>query len=174
MPKFVKAYVRAIDRANYLIGRASLFIIFVMMGVLFYSSISKAFFVPALWTFEFAQFLMVAYFLLGGAYSLQLDVHVRMDLLYSGWRERTRNRWDAFTSFFLIAYLVLLLFGSVSSAYYAIDYGERSFSAWRPYMWPIKLIMVFGIFMMLLQAIAQFFKDLAAARGRPLDGEPSA
>ena len=30
-----------------------------------------------------AQFLLAAYYLLGGAYSMQLDAHVRMDLLYS-------------------------------------------------------------------------------------------
>ena len=35
-------------------------------------------------------------------------------------------------------------------------------------MWPVKVTMTFGIVMMLLQAIAQFFKDLAAARGKPL------
>ena len=72
--------------------------IFAMMGVLFYSSVSKTFFHPPLWTLEFAQFLMVAYFLLGGAYSLQLKGHVRMDLLYGMWSERTQSRWDVFTS----------------------------------------------------------------------------
>ncbi len=65
----------------------------------------------------------------------------------------------------MIAYLVLLLYGSLSSTYYAIEYGERSYSIWRPYMWPIKVIMNIGILFMLLQAISQFFKDLATARG---------
>ncbi|MEC7912752.1 MAG: C4-dicarboxylate ABC transporter, partial [Chloroflexota bacterium] len=38
----------------------------------------------------------------------------------------------------------------------------------RPYMWPIKLIMTLGIFLMLLQLISQFFKDLAGAKGEKL------
>lgn len=168
MPKFIVIYVRVVDRINHLIGRATMFMIFAMVGVLFYSSITKTFFLPALWTLEFAQFLMVAYFLLGGAYSIQQDGHVRMDLIYDRWAPKTKFRWDTVTGIFMIIYLCFLLFGSVSSTIYAFEYWERSYSSWRPYMWPIKLVMTFGIFMMLLQAISQFFKDFAASRGTPL------
>lgn len=168
MPAFVRAYVRIIDRMNYAIGRVTMFVIFVMVGVLFYSAIAKTFFVPALWTFEFAQFLMVGYFLVGGAYSMQLKGHVRMDLFYGHWRARTQARTDTFTSLILIAYLGLLLYGSIDSTIYAIEYKERSYSIWRPYMWPVKVIMTIGIFLMLLQAISQFFKDWASAKGEPL------
>ena len=165
MPEFIKSYVRIVDNVNYRIGRVTMLVIFIMVGILFYSAISKTFFNPSLWTYEFAQFLMVGYFLFGGAYSLQTDSHVRMDLLYGRWTSRTKNRWDAVTSLVMISYLVLLLYGSISSTYYAIEYGERSYSIWRPYMWPIKVLMTTGIILMLLQAISQFFKDLAAARG---------
>jgi TRAP-type mannitol/chloroaromatic compound transport system permease small subunit len=168
MPNFIIRYVNTVDRMNHFVGRATMYMIFVMIGVLFYSSISKTFFFPTLWTLEFAQFLMVAYFLLGGAYSIQLKGHVRMDLLYSHRSKPTQHKWDTFTSFFMIAYIIVLLYGSLSSLTYAFEYGERSYSSWRPYMWPVKVVMTTGIFLMLLQAIAQFFKDLAAARGKPL------
>ena len=170
MPKFVERYVRIVDAVNYRIGRLTMLLIFIMVSVLFYSSITKAFFNPALWTFEFSQFLMVAYFMLGGAYSIQLGGHVRMDLLYGSWRPKTQNRWDAITSMILIGYLLMLLYGSIDSAIYAVEYKERSYSIWRPYMWPIKFIMVLGILLMLLQALSQFFKDLAAALGKPIEG----
>ena len=168
MPNFIKKYVQFVDKVNYRIGRVAMFIIFIMVGVMFYSAITKAFFRPALWTYEFSQFLMVAYFLVGGAYSIQLKGHVRMDLIYGNWSERTKSRWDSVTSLVMIAYLVLLLYGSVDSTIYAISYGERSYSIWRPYMWPIKVIMTFGIFLMLLQAIAQFFKDISGSKGELL------
>jgi TRAP-type mannitol/chloroaromatic compound transport system permease small subunit len=153
---------------NYFVGRATMYMIYLMIGVLFYSSVSKTFFHPALWTLEFAQFLMVSYFLLGGAYSIQLKGHVRMDLIYSHRSERTQHIWDCVTSIFMIAYLIMLLYGSISSLTYAIEYWERSYSSWRPYMWPVKSLMATGIILMLLQAISQFFKDVAAARGKPL------
>ena len=79
---------------------------------------------------------------------------------------------DTLTSVCLISYIVLLLMGGISSTDYALQYGEQSYSSWAPYMAPIKIIMCFGIFMMLLQAIAFFFKDLAAIRGLTVDGRP--
>jgi TRAP-type mannitol/chloroaromatic compound transport system permease small subunit len=51
---------------------------------------------------------MVSYFLLGGAYSMQIKGHVRMELLYGSWSERTQCRWDVFTSIFLVSYLLCL------------------------------------------------------------------
>jgi len=124
MPGFIKRYVEIVDRMNYFVGRATMLLIFLMIGILFYSSVSKTFFHPALWTLEFAQFLMSAYFLLGGAYSLQQKSHVRMDLLYSQGSKRTQHRWDTFTSIFMIAFLLMLLYGSISSLTYAFEYGE--------------------------------------------------
>ena len=168
MPNFIKQYVKFVDKINYRIGRITMFTIFLMVGVMFYSAITKTFFRPALWTYEFSQFLMVAYFLVGGAYSIQLKGHVRMDLIYGNWSEKTKSLWDSVTSLVMIAYLVLLLYGSIDSTIYAISYGERSYSIWRPYMWPIKIIMTFGIFLMLLQAISQFFKDIYGAKGELL------
>ncbi len=168
MHNAIRAYVRVVDRMNRLVGRATMYLIFVMLAVLLYSSLSKAASEPALWTLETAQFLMVAYFLLGGAYSLQLDDHVRMDLLYSRWSPRTRAWVDVTTAAFLLFYLGLLLFGGVSSTLYAFEYDETSYSAWSPRMAPIKVVMVIGILLMLLQAISQFFKDVAAVRGETL------
>ena len=168
MRKGIRAFVRVVDAFNLRVGRFAMYLIFAMLAVLLYSSISKTFFTPSIWTLESAQFLMVAYFLLGGAYSMQLDAHVRMDLAYSNWSPRTRALVDAITVFMLIFYLVMLLIGGISSTDYAIEYKETSYSAWSPYMAPIKIVMCLGIVMMLLQAIATFFKDLYAARGETL------
>jgi len=168
MPRAIRTYVRYVDAVNRRVGRLAMYMVFVMMGILLYSSITKTFFVPPLWTLEMAQFTMVAYYLLGGAYSMQLESHVRMDLLYGRWSPRTRAAVDIVTIAFLIFYLVLLLYGGISSTEYALQYGERSYSSWAPYMAPIKIIMVIGIVLMLLQAVATFFKDLALVRGEPL------
>ena len=108
---------------------------------------------------------MVGYFLLGGGYSMQMDSHVRMDLFYSRWSPRTKAIFDVFTIFFLIFYLVMLIWGGYLSTEYSIDYNETTRSLWNPPLWPIKVIMVFGIFLMLLQSIAVFFRDVASLRG---------
>lgn len=166
MPPPIRGYVKFVDRLNYGVGLMTMYMIFLIMGVLLYSSISKTFFDPSLWTLEVAQFAMVAYFLLGGGYSLQTGAHVRMDLAYGKWSPRTRAIVDSVTVLFLIFFLVILLYGGISSTRYALQYGEESRSIWAPKMAPIKIIMDIGIFLTLLQAIAIFFKNLAGALGR--------
>ena len=168
MPDYVVKYVHGIDRFNRRVGRITMYLILVLMGILLYSSFSKTMLLPAHWTLEMAQFVMAAYYLLGGAYSLQLDSHVRMDLLYGKWSPKTKALVDVFTIFMLFVYLGFLLYGGVSSTSYALQYGETSYSSWSPYMAPIKIIMVIGIILTFLQATSIFFKDLGTAIGRPI------
>lgn len=169
MPEFLKTYVRVVDRFNRIIGRITMYLVFVLMGVLLYSSISKVFFLPANWTLEMAEFIMVAYFMVGGPYSMQLDAHVRMDLLYGRWSPRTKAIVDTITIFLLLAYLGFMLYGGISSTSYALQYGETSYSSWSPYMAPIKIAMTVGIFLMILQSISILIKDIAVAIGAPIN-----
>ena len=142
--------------------------LFVIFGVLLWSSISKTFFLPSLWTLEIAQFAMVAYYILGGPFSLQIGANVRMDLFYGGWTDRKKAWFDAFSILVLIFYLGVLLYGAIDSTTYSLQYNERSPTAWRPLLWPIKIIMCVGIFLMLLQAISEFFKDIAKLKGKEI------
>lgn len=142
--------------------------LFVIFGVLLWSSISKTFFLPSLWTLEIAQFAMVAYYILGGPFSLQIGANVRMDLFYGSWTDRKKAWFDAFSILLLIFYLGVLLYGAIDSTTYSLQYNERSPTAWRPLLWPIKIIMCVGIFLMLLQAISEFFKDIAKLKGKEI------
>ncbi|MEQ9517894.1 MAG: TRAP transporter small permease subunit [Parvibaculum sp.] len=168
MSPVIRRYVRIVDAVNYRLGRIVMYGIFGMIGVLMWSSISKTFFLPSLWTLEVAQFAMVAYYMLGGPYSLQLGSNVRMDLFYHNWSDKKKAWMDAFTVFFLLFYLGVLLYGATSSLSYSLEYGERNPTAWRPVLWPIKSIMVAGISLMLLQALSEFFKDVARIKGEEL------
>ncbi|MEM7075801.1 MAG: TRAP transporter small permease subunit, partial [Pseudomonadota bacterium] len=160
-----------------------------MMAILLWSSFSKTFLLPSLWTLEMAQFAMVAYYVLGGPYSIQMGANVRMDLFYHQWSVRRKAMVDSITVLFLIFFLAVLLYGGIGSTAYSLGYWgkeplaffgglftgsedigrlERSSTAWRPYIWPIKLIMVLGFFLMLLQAVSELFKDIARLRGEEI------
>lgn len=195
MHKVMQGYIRAVDAVNYRLGRLVMYGIFVMVAILLWSSVSKTFFTPTLWTLEMAQFAMVGYYMLGGPYALQMGANVRMDLFYHTWDDRRKAWFDAFTVLFLLFFLGVLFWGALSSTAYALGYFgrdplafygdlvwafmtggasgasevlgrfERSPTAWRPYMWPIKVLMTLGIFLMLLQAISEFFKDVLRLRG---------
>ncbi len=168
MPKAIKLYVKYVEAVNYRIGRIAMYGIFVMAAILLWSSISKTFFLPSLWTLEMAQFAMVAYYILGGPYSIQLNANVRMDLLYANWSIKKKAWFDSITVIMLLFYLGVMLYGAVDSTSYAFQYGERNPTAWRPVLWPIKTLMCVGFLLMLLQSIAELCKDIAKIRGEEL------
>ena len=146
-----------------------MYLVFVMMFILILSFVTRNIInIPLIWIIEMAQFVMTGYYLLGGGYSMLTDDHVRMDLIYSKFNDKTKALLDSFTSVFLFFYLVVLLIGSISSLTYTFDTNQRLFTAWAPYVWPIKSIMTFGILLMLLQSIAIFFKDLAKVLNKDL------
>ena len=164
----IRRYIRIVDAVNYRLGRIIMYGIFVMVAILLWSSISKTFLLPSMWTLELAQFAMVAYYMLGGPYSIQMGSNVRMDLFYADWSDKKKAQIDAITVLFLLFYLGVLLYGAIDSTSYSLKYNERSPTAWRPYLWPIKITMCVGIFLMLLQAISELFKDILKLRGERL------
>tara|TARA_R110002051_G_scaffold79451_3_gene143264 strand:+ start:8464 stop:9033 length:570 start_codon:yes stop_codon:yes gene_type:complete len=189
MLNLIRKYISVIDAVNYRIGRVVMYGIFLLMGILLWSSISKTFFLPSLWTLEMAQFVMVAYYILGGPYSIQLGSNVRMDLLYGEWSARKKAWFDLITVLFLIFYLAVLLYGGISSTAYSLGYWgteplsyfgglitggeeigrlERSSTAWRPYMWPVKSMMILGIFLLLLQCVSELLKDVLRIKGETI------
>ena len=58
--------------------------------------------------------------------------------------------------------------GGFDGANEVIGRLERSATAWRPYLWPIKVTMIIGIFLMLLQSISELIKDIAKIKGEQL------
>ena len=182
----LRGYIGVVDAVNRQLGRFIMYGLFAMMAVLLWSTISKAVDQPSLWTLEVAQFAMIAYFFIGGPYAIQMGSHVRMDLFYERWSVRRKAMMDSLMVFCLITYLVVMLWGGLSSTAYALGYFgtepltfftglitgessmgtmERSRTIWRPYLWPIKTVMCIGIFLMLLQALSELCKDILRMRG---------
>ena len=176
MHKAITSYVHGIDRMSRATGKYVMFMIFGMMGVLLFESISRTIFNrPHIWAVELSQFIMAAYYTLGGAYSHLIEGNVRMDIFYHKWPPRKKAVMDAFTFVILAFYLVVLLHGAINGIEYAIQYKQVSYSAWSPVLYPIKIIMTLGFIMMMLQSISEFFKDLARIKGEELSegDEPS-
>ena len=165
MNRVIKGYVNGVTATSRAVGRFAMYLVFPMIGILFFETICRTIFNhPWKWTVEMAQFVMAAYYTLGGAYTLILDGHVRMDLFYARWSPKNKALADVLTFTVVMFYLVLLLVGGFMSLEYSIQYKQRSYSSWAPQVTPIKIIMVFGMVLMTLQVIAEFFRDIAKIR----------
>ena len=166
MPKLFISYVKFIDNITFITGKITMYTVFLMMGILVLSFVTRNIInLPLIWIIEMAQFIMTGYYLMGGAYSMLDDQHVRMDLVYGNFSEKNKARMDLFTSIFLLFYLIVLLIGSYNSLVYTLETNKKLFTAWAPYVWPISSIMFLGILLMLLQTISTMFKDYAKVKG---------
>ena len=166
MSKFISSYVNIVDTICEKVGRFVMYWVFFMMFLLILSFVTRNIInFPLMWIIEMAQFTITAYYLLGGGYSMLTDDHVRMDLFYGNLSNKGKAKMDVFTSFFLIFYLIILFIGSITSLIYTIETKQKLFTAWAPYVWPIKTLMLIGILLMLLQAFSTLFKDIAKMKG---------
>ncbi|PTV97704.1 TRAP-type mannitol/chloroaromatic compound transport system permease small subunit [Rhodobacter aestuarii] len=168
MPRFLVRYVQIVETINRTFGRVAMYLLFVMMGIMVWSMITKFAHIPALWTLEMAQFTLVAYYMLGAPWTMQSEVNVRMDLIYARFSHKGRALTDALTVFFLMTYLGIMLYGAFDSTVYSYTYNERNPTAWRPVLWPLKSIITFSFALMLLQATALLIRDIATLRGEKI------
>lgn len=115
-------------------------------------------------TLSEAQWYMFAgMVMLGGAWTLKLNEHVRVDLIYGSVRERTRTWIDLLgLIFFLLPMCVLMIWFTWPWFYQSWLTNEGSLNAGGIVRWPVKLIVLTGFVLMGLQGISELIKCFLA------------
>jgi len=122
---------------------------------------------PTNWLHE-SMFLMYGMqYMLAGAYAYREDQHVRVDVFYTKFSQRGKAVADIITSAFFFIFVGTLLWTSWRFASDAVSLREVSFTEWGVQYWPVKLTMVIGAALLLLQGLSKLIKDIAIlTRGR--------
>jgi TRAP-type mannitol/chloroaromatic compound transport system permease small subunit len=164
-PALAKA-IRIIDGISILSGKAVGWMILPMVFSLVYEVFARYLFnAPTIWASDISQILYGMFFMLGSAYALQRQQHIRTDFLYGKWSVRTRGRVDAalYIIFYFPALVVFLWFG-IEYAHRSILFNERIVtSAWMPIIWPLKLAIPVSTLLLLVQGVSELAKSLHAA-----------
>ena len=117
---------------------------------------------------EAQWYLFSLIFLLGAAYALEVDAHVRVDVLYGRLSRRARGWIDLLgTLFFLIPFCVLMLWVSYPTVRNSWTIREVSPDPGGLPRWPIKAVILVAFVLLLLQALSQLLKAVDAIRGVP-------
>lgn len=110
--------------------------------------------------------MFAAIFLLGSAYVLQLNEHVRVDMVYGGLPARGKLWIDVFgLLFFLFPATALMFWFGVPWFVKSYLAGEMSSNAGGLPVWPVKLLLPLGFALLFLQGISELIKRIAALRG---------
>jgi TRAP-type mannitol/chloroaromatic compound transport system permease small subunit len=121
---------------------------------------------PTVWALDVTTMSYATLFMLGAALALLKGAHVRTDMLWEKFSDRTKGMIDslAFLVFFLPTMAVLFSI-SIDDFLYAISIDERSSSgAWTPILWPLRGVIPLTAFMLFVQGISELLKSLWAWR----------
>ena len=125
--------------------------------------------------FELQSLLYNVVFLIGAAYVLQVDGHVRVDIIFSQLSARKRAWIDIFgTALFLWPFALLTI--HFSQRYIASSWAAQEFSpnAGGLPRYPIKTLIVVAFALLMLQGLSQIIKHAAVLRGHPASGSHDA
>lgn len=126
--------------------------------------------------FDLQWYMFSLIFLLGAAYGLNHDVHVRVDVMYSRATPRTRAWIDiAGTLLFIIPFCLMMLVTSWPAVRNSWAVREASPDPGGLARYPIKTLLLVCFTLLLLQALSQIIKRGAQLAGAlPLPGAAAA
>jgi TRAP-type mannitol/chloroaromatic compound transport system permease small subunit len=158
---------QAIDDLNERIGKAMSWLI---LAAVLVSSVNAAirfaFNKSSNAWLELQWYLFGAVVLLGAAYTLRNNEHIRIDIISSRLSPSARNWIDIFGHLFFLAPLcIVMIWFGVPFFWRSILSGETSSSAGGLIVWPAKLLVPLGFALLLLQGVSEFIKRVAIMKG---------
>ena len=115
---------------------------------------------------ELQWYLFSGVFLLCGGYALLHHAHVRIDVVYQRWSRRTQLYIDIFGHlFFLLPMAILIMTLSWPVFVNAYVGHEVSSNAGGLIIWPARLLLPVGFFLLVLQGFSELIKSLAVLKG---------
>jgi TRAP-type mannitol/chloroaromatic compound transport system permease small subunit len=165
------ALSRAIDWLNSRIGLAVIWLVLVAVLISAANAIvRKAFDMSSNAFLETQWYLFSAIFLLCSPYTLLHNQHIRIDVIAGRLSSRAQAWIDVFgTVFFLMPMALLIMYLSWPVFMRSWNINEVSSNAGGLVVWPARLLVPVGFFLLALQGISQLIKLAAYLRGQGPD-----
>jgi TRAP-type mannitol/chloroaromatic compound transport system permease small subunit len=156
-----------IDALNERVGRLSYWLILVMVLVsASNAAVRYAFNRSSNAWLEIQWYLFSAVFLFCAGYTLLHNQHVRIDVISGRMSRRARAWIDVLgTLFFLLPMAIAIMWMSWPVFVQAYDLHEVSSNAGGLMVWPARLMVPVGFFLLILQGISELVKRVAFLRG---------
>lgn len=160
-PPIYYAIIRTIDRFSDITGRLIALAMLFLVGSITYEVVARYFFhAPTVWVYESSFMVNGAAFMLGCAYALHKGAHVRTDIFWEMYPERTKGIVD------LVSYLVLffpamftMMIISIDDAWTSFELDERSQeSVWRAVVWPFRASVPLSALLFMIQGVSEVLK----------------
>ena len=158
---------RLIDRLNERVGHAFYWLVLITVLISATNAIvRKVFNYSSNGLLEIQWYFFSAIFLLLAGYTLLRNEHVRIDVISSRLSKRAQTWIDILgTLFFLLPMAILLMWLSWPVFVDAYQRNEVSTNAGGLIIWPARLLVPVGFFLLVAQGMSELIKRIAFLRG---------
>jgi len=159
--------IRGISAISEFAGKAAAWLILPLAFSIGYEVLARYLFsAPTTWAFDTSLMMYGAYFMLASAYTLSRNSHVRGDIFYRKWSDRTQAIIDL-TLYILVFFPAMLALVWVGFDFFWNSFLIRETSAFSPYrrpIYPLKAVIPVAAFLLLIQGVAQVLRCVIAIR----------
>lgn len=154
-----------IDRISTWSGKAVAWCSLILILELVYDTVARYVFnAPTAWSYDISYMLYGTMFMIGASYTLLLDEHVRIGILY----DRVSHRNRALIN--IVGYILFFFPVMIALLYYGFEFAAASWkltehagvSMWSPPIYPFKTIIPVTACLLLLQGSAELVRSVVA------------
>ncbi len=143
-------------------GEVTSLIIYPLLGVVVYEVFMRyAFNAPTTWGFEATTFMYGLHYMFGLAYTDAYDGHVKVDIFTALAPKKIQTLLRVLTNLvFFMPVMICMIIWSTRYAYVSSIGLELNPTSWAPPIWPLKILMALCFIFLLIQGVANLFKDI--------------
>lgn len=159
-----------IERFIEIVGECTAWIALVIVVLMAVNVLLRyAFSIGSVWAQELEWHLLAPLILFGMSYTLRHGEHVRVDIVYGRFPDRTKRVVDLVSALLTIALSILVIWFSLNYVHqsYVIDEGSPD-PGGLPHRFLLKSLIPIGFALLLLQAIASALLSVEGIREREL------
>ena len=162
----IQTLLHSADHISTWVGKAFSWLIVVLMLLVVVEVFKRyALNAPTAWVFDASNMLYGTLFMMGGAYTLAQDGHVRGDFLYGNFKPRTQASID------LVLYIVFFLPGIAALTWSGWTYfqdsmaiNEQTFNADPLPVYPFKFMIPFAGALVLMQGVSEIIRCIVCLK----------
>jgi len=115
---------------------------------------------PITWIPLVTSEICAIFYFMVGAYTLLFKGHVAMDIFYNMASKKKQAVIDICTFVFFLLFCGILLWTSFEEAMFSVKILETTPPPWLGPLWPVKIFMLLGTFLLLLQGISSLCRTI--------------
>ena len=167
-PHAVPRAKNVVDRAIEAISKVLSFGFALSIVVTIYDVICDVVFrAPTVWVYDVVTTAIAVAFLIGGSYALMRREHIRITAVFDRFSRKSQTRCEIACSVLALVYLAAFTWFACNMAWLSITDWEVGGSVWaQPTPVVVKVAMVLGALLMIVQMLSNILGDLKSLRAR--------